>query len=258
MTDQYSTLFFCVAGFAVFFVALAKAGFGGMIGSMAMPFVASFSDITTAISVLLPTYIVMDVILAWVYRKSLPYSFLWPMAAAGIFGVFVAALFFRYVDIAYLAIFLGAMSFIIGVKFFVERAGQNTKNNAPIKPSNRNWTRMIGLNSATGFTSFFLMGESPIQMFLLPFRLAPQVYVALLIWFFFLVNIVKVPIALGMGIVTVDSLWVSAILLPIMPVGMLLGKHINQRILKEPFYVIIHILLVFLGIYLIASTLGQM
>ena len=126
-----------------------------------MPFVASFSDITTAISVLLPTYIVMDVILAWVYRKSVAYSFLWPMAAAGIFGVFVAALFFRYVDIAYLAIFLGAMSFIIGVKFFVERAGQNTKNNAPIKPSGRNWTRMIGLNRATGFTSFFLMGERP-------------------------------------------------------------------------------------------------
>jgi uncharacterized membrane protein YfcA len=165
VTDQYSTLFFCVAGFAVFFVALAKAGFGGIIGSMAMPFVASFSDITTAISVLLPTYIVMDMILAWVYRKSVAYSFLWPMATAGIFGVFVAALVFRYVDTTYLAFFLGAKSFIIGVKFFVERAAQNTKNNAPIKPSNRNWTRMIGLNSATGFTSFFLMGESPIQIF---------------------------------------------------------------------------------------------
>ena len=95
-------------------------------------------------------------------------------------------------------------------------------------------------------------------MFLLPFQLVPQVYVALLIWFFFLVNIVKVSTTLGMGIVTVDSLWVSAILPPIMPFGMLLGKHINQKIPKEPFYVIIHILLVFLGIYLIASTLGQM
>ena len=127
MTDQYSTLFFCVAGFAVFFVALAKAGFGGMIGYMAMPFVASFSDITTAISVLLPTYIVMDMILAWVYRKSVAYSFLWPMATAGIFGVFVAALVFRYVDIAYLAIFLGAMSFIIGMKFLLNEQVKTLK-----------------------------------------------------------------------------------------------------------------------------------
>lgn len=118
--------------------------------------------------------------------------------------------------------------------------------------------RLIGLNCATGFTSFFLMGEGPIQVFLLPFRLAPQVYVALLIWFFFLVNIVKVPIAFGMGLVTVDSLWIAAMLLPIMPLGMLVGKHINQRIPKEPFYVIIHILLVILGLYLVTSTVAQM
>ena len=84
MIGDYSIVFLGVAGFAVFFVALAKAGFGGMIASLAMPLVAAFSDITTAISVLLPTYIVMDIILAWVYRKSVPYAMLWPMAAAGI------------------------------------------------------------------------------------------------------------------------------------------------------------------------------
>ena len=47
-------LFYGVAGFAVFFVALAKAGFGGMIGSLGMPLVAAVSDIPTAISILLP------------------------------------------------------------------------------------------------------------------------------------------------------------------------------------------------------------
>lgn len=110
MTDQYSILFLGIA---------------------------AFSDITTAISVLLPTYIIMDVILAWVYRKSVPYALLWPMAAAGIVGVFLAALAFRYVDTTYLAIFFGAMSFVIGVKFFVARAGQNDKDNTPFGPPDR-------------------------------------------------------------------------------------------------------------------------
>lgn len=258
MTDEYSILFLGVAGFAVFFVALAKAGFGGMIASLAMPLVAAFSDITTAISVLLPTYIVMDIILAWIYRKNVPYGLLWPMAASGIVGVFLAALVFRSIDTSYLAIFLGVMSFVIGVKFFVVRMRRNAEPAASLDPSVRNWPRLIGLNGATGFTSFFLMGEAPIQMFLLPFRLAPQVYVALLIWFFFLVNIVKVPIAFGIGLVTIDSLWISALLLPIMPVGMFIGKHINQRIPKDPFYVVIHVLLVVLGIYLVTSTIARM
>ena len=258
MSDEYSILFLGVAGFAVFFVALAKAGFGGMIASLAMPLVAAFSDITTAISVLLPAYIVMDIILAWIYRKKVPYALLWPMAASGIVGVFIAALVFRSVDTNYLAIFLGIMSFVIGVKFFLVRARQKAEVETTLDPSVRNWPRLVGLNGATGFISFFLMGEAPIQMFLLPFRLAPQVYVALLIWVFFLVNIVKVPIVFAIGLVTIDSLWVSAMLLTIMPLGMLIGKRINQRIPKEPFYIVIHILLVILGIYLVSSTIAQM
>ena len=139
MIGDYSIVFLGVAGFAVFFVALAKAGFGGMIASLAMPLVAAFSDITTAISVLLPTYIVMDIILAWVYRKSVPYAMLWPMAAAGIVGVFIAAVVFRYIDTNYLAIFLGVMSFVIGVKFFIIRALQKSEVEAIVDPSARNW-----------------------------------------------------------------------------------------------------------------------
>ena len=181
MTADYSVLFLSVAAFAVFFVALAKAGFGGMIGSLAMPLVAAVSDIATAISVLLPTYIVMDVIVAWLYRKSAPFALLWPMTIAGVVGVCLAALFFRLVEPTYLAIFLGVMSLAIGTKFFVTRAGRNMRIDTALDPSSRDWPRLIGLNGASGFTSFFLMGEAPIQVFLLPFKLAPQVYVALLV-----------------------------------------------------------------------------
>ena len=229
-----------------------------MIGSLAMPLVAAVSDVATAISVLLPTYIVMDVIVAWLYRKSVPFALLWPMAIAGVVGVCLAALIFRLVEPTYLAIFLGAMSLVTGIKFFVARAGQNSHVDTPLDPSTRDWPRLIGLNGASGFTSFFLMGEAPIQVFLLPFKLAPQVYVALLVWFFFIVNGIKIPIVLGMGLVTIDSLWVSAMLLPIMPLGIVFGKYINTRLPKEPFYMVVHVLLIILGIYLIANALAQM
>ena len=120
------------------------------------------------------------------------------------------------------------------MKFFIIRALQKSEVEAIVDPSARNWPRLIGLNGATGFTSFFLMGEAPIQMFLLPFRLAPQVYVSLLIWYFFLINIVKVPIAFGIGLVTIDSLWVSACLLPIMPLGNVHRKADQQTHSKRP------------------------
>jgi uncharacterized membrane protein YfcA len=225
-----------------------------MIGSLAMPLVAAVSDIPTAISVLLPTYVVMDLIVAWIYRKQVPFALLWPMALAGVGGVAIAALIFRLVDTTCLAFLLGFISMVLGVRFFATRGNQANLTPMP-HAILRRWPRTAVLNGASGFTSFFLMGEAPVQVYLLPFRLAPQTYVAVLVWFFFIVNWVKIPIVLGMGIVTSDSLWISAMLLPIMPVGILIGKFIATRIPKEPFYVVIHILLIVLGAYLLSTPL---
>ncbi|MFZ3581796.1 sulfite exporter TauE/SafE family protein [Loktanella sp. DJP18] len=248
-----SLLFFAVAGFAVFFVALAKAGFGGMIGSLGMPLVASVSDIQTAITILLPTYVVMDLIVAVIYRKSVPFALLWRMALAGIAGVLLAAYMFQSVNPDLVAILLGIISLLLGLRFFRDRVAGGGPV-LPATPDHRwRWRRGVILNGASGFTSFFLMGEAPVQAFVLPLRLAPQVYVALLVWFFFIVNWIKIPIVLSMGLVTIDSLWISALLLPIMPVGILVGKFIATRIRREPFYVIVHVLLIALGCYLIAS-----
>jgi uncharacterized membrane protein YfcA len=179
------------------------------------------------------------------------------MAASGVAGVILAAIVFRLVETNYLAIFLGVMSLVIGVKFFVQKARNGQKVIPVPDPTIRNWPRIIGLNGASGFTSFFLMGEAPIQLFMLPFRLAPQVYVAVLVWFFAIINWTKIPIVLAIGIVTIDSLWVSLMLLPIMPLGIMFGKYISSRLPKEPFYVVVHLLLMILGSYLILNALHQ-
>jgi uncharacterized membrane protein YfcA len=71
------------------------------------------------------------------------------------------------------------------------------------------------------------------------------------------VNAVKVPIVIGMGIVTLDSIWISALLLPVMPFGIFFGKYINSRLPKEPFYVVVHVLLIILGVYLMANASTQ-
>lgn len=248
---DYSILFLCVSAFAVFFVALAKAGFGGILGSLAMPLVAAFSDITTAIGVLLPAFIAIDLVVVWLYRKDVPIKLLWPMALSGVVGVAIAGLAFRFIDASYLALFLGVMSLVLGAGFFLKKTEPVPIQHDPYK---RDWPRLVGWNSASGFTSFFLMGGPPIQMYLLPLRLPPKVYVSLLVWFFFIVNWSKMPIVLSMGVVTWDTLWVSALLLPILPLGIAIGKYLNSRIPKEPFYRIVHILLCILGLYLIATA----
>jgi len=75
-----------------------------------------------------------------------------------------------------------------------------------------------------------------------------------MVWFFAIVNTAKLPVMVGLGFITRDTLLLSALFLPVMPLGIWAGKWINSRIPKEPFYVIVHILLLVLGLYLIASA----
>lgn len=252
--ESVSVIFLSVSLFAVFFVALAKAGFGGMIGSLAMPLVATVSDIQTAISVLLPTYVVMDLFIAWTYRKSVPYNFLWPMAISGIIGVIIAAFVFALIDPEYLSFLLGTMSLAIGLNFIFKRITNRQKHIISKDPNEREWIRLMGLNGASGFSSFFLMGEAPVQMFILPYKLPPKVFVATLVWFFCIINWAKVPVVIQLGLISRETLWISLLLFPAMPFGIYLGKKINDTIPKEPFYFIIHVLLLLIGGFLIFQS----
>ena len=252
--ESVSVIFLLVSLFAVFFVALAKAGFGGMIGSLAMPLVATVSDIQTAISVLLPTYVVMDLFVAWTYRKSVPFNFLWPMAISGIIGVIIAAFVFTLIDPEYLSFLLGTMSLAIGLNFIFKRITNRQKHTISKDPNEREWIRLMGLNGASGFSSFFLMGEAPVQMFILPYKLPPKVFVATLVWFFCIINWAKIPVVIQLGLISRETLGISLLLFPAMPFGIYLGKKINDTIPKEPFYFIIHVLLLMIGGFLIFQS----
>lgn len=252
MIADQSVLFLAVMAFCVFFVGLAKAGFGGMIGSLAMPLAAAVSDPFTAISVLLPTYVVMDLILMVVYRKSVRFDLLWPMAVTGLVGVSIGAVFFQSFEIWLLQSMLGAISIAAALNFARTRWLTQGKEQ-PATPPRHIWPRAAGVAGSSGFLSFFLMGEAPAQLFLLPYRLMPVIYVATMVWFFAIMNAAKIPIMVTFGMVTPQTLILSLCFLPVMPLGLWAGNRISTRIPKDPFYILIHILLLGLGVCLIVQ-----
>ena len=251
MIAETSLLFLGVAAFAVFFVGVAKAGFGGMIGALAMPMVAAVSDIVTAIAVLLPTYVAIDLVVAWLYRREVRWDILVPMATAGVLGVAVGGIAFQALDPRILQVMLGCLSIWGAVQFALRRRRTGP---LPPLPDPRNWPRALGWGGTSGALSYVLAADAPAQFYLLPFRLAPAMHVAILVWFFAVVNWAKLPVMVGLGYITLDTLKLSVLFVPVMPLGIWVGKRINDRIPKEPFYIIVHILLLVLGVYLIATA----
>ena len=88
----------------------------------------------------------------------------------------------------------------------------------------RVWVRaplFCGLSGLASFVS--LTGGIAAQVFLLPHALARQAFVGTMSVYFFVINIVKLPFYAELDLIRPETLYLSAWLLPVIPVGVFWG-----------------------------------
>ncbi|HRM70109.1 MAG TPA: sulfite exporter TauE/SafE family protein, partial [Thauera phenylacetica] len=91
--------------------------------------------------------------------------------------------------------------------------------------------------AGAGFTSTLAhAGGPPIMAYLLSRGLPKERFVATSVFFFTAINLAKLPFYLGIGLFSRDTLLMSAMLLPLVPVGVWLGLHLLRRIPERPFF----------------------
>ena len=83
----------------------------------------------------------------------------------------------------------------------------------------------------SGFTSFIShAGSPPMLQFMLPLGLEPRMFVGTMNWFFATINYAKwLPYAM-LGLIDLKNAGTSAVLLPVIPVGFLLGFFVLRKI----------------------------
>lgn len=93
---------------------------------------------------------------------------------------------------------------------------------------------------AAGFASTVANAAGPIMsMYLLTRRLSKEQFVATGAWFFFVVNLAKVPVYIWYGLFSVKSLLFDAILAPVVICGGLAGLWLIHRIPQRVFEILI-------------------
>ena len=108
-----------------------------------------------------------------------------------------------------------------------------------------------GLSGISSFVS--LSGGIPAQIFLLPHGLARQSFVGTLCIYFFVINIMKIPLYIELGIFSESSLKISFWLLLVIPIGVYIGKWLNSNMSDQIFYDISHLFLLLMGTKLLIS-----
>ena len=248
--------FWLIAGIAVIFVGIAKAGFGGGVGAISTPLMALLLPVAEAAALLLPLMILADQIAVYKYRGKSDKKTMWLTLPAAIIGIGIGWLVFDlFVSRERLMkIYIGIIALLF-VTFQLTRDYIFNQLDGVRPP---NWTGAL-LGTTAGFTSTIAhVGGPPFQIYVIPQKLNRDIYVGTNAWFFWAVNLAKLIPFWFLGLLTVGNLTTTILLIPFVILGVFIGVWLNQKVRQEVFNAIIYGIMIVTGTQLIlgVSLLG--
>ena len=244
ITDPW---FYAVAIPAVLLFGISKGGFGGGLGTAAVPLMALVISPVQAAAILLPILCIMDLVAMWKFRGK----WLWPelkmLLPASLLGILAGTLLFEYMSVSVVRLIVGVVAISFTLHYWVNK---KRSSGADLPHYPRSYALLGG--SVTGFTSFVAhSGGPPISMYLLRRPLDRTEFAGTTILFFAVVNYVKLIPYAWLGQFDSDNLATSAALVVLAPIGVLIGAWLHKRVTDRFFFGMVYVLLFAVGLKLI-------
>jgi uncharacterized membrane protein YfcA len=216
---------------AAMLVGYAKTAVNG-VASIAIVIFAAILPAKESTGTLLPLLIAGDLMAIWVYRRHADWSLIARLLPWILVGLIVGALFVARVD-------NHVMRVAIGVLLLVLLAAQvvSSRRTADVEPDHRAHPLLASATgTGTGFATMVANASGPIMtLYLLASGYAVVELVGAAAWLFFIVNLIKVPFSIGLGLLHPGSVAVDALLLPALGLGGWLGAITITHISRQQF-----------------------
>lgn len=233
---------------AAFFVGLSKGGLPA-VAMLSVPLLSLTMSPLVAAVLLLPIYILSDMVSVWLYRRQFSLANVKLLIPAGLCGVLIGWATATVVSDRMVSLFIGVM----GISFclYTWSKGKHDTPAAPVSvPKGLFW------GTLSGFTSFIShAGAPPFQIYILPQRLPKMVFAGTTTLVFTAVNLAKIIPYSNLYPYTEATLKVSALLLPVAALGTVVGKQLIQRLSEKWFFLAVQIALFLISIRLVISAL---
>lgn len=236
-------------------ILLAIAGMVVGVSKTALPgantvSIAIFAAILPARSstgALLLLLIVGDIFALLTYRRHAHWPTLLRLAPAVVAGIALGAVFLAFASNTVVRPVIGGILLLmVGVTMWRRR-----RTSAAPEGSAQLGTT-LGYGALGGFTTMVANAGGPVMsMYFLAMRTPVKVFLGTAAWFFAIVNIVKVPVLAGMGLLTLPVMLMDAVLVPTVVLGALFGRWLIPRIDQALFERIVLILTILGAAYLL-------
>lgn len=242
--------FYLFAVPAVILIGLSKGGFAGL-GALGTPLVALGAGPVAGAAILLPILIVQDLVAVLAFRRTWDSSIVATMLPGAVLGIVLGYGLAAWVSTDAVMLALGLISILFGAyRLWAESLGK-----AVAATPSRLSGSLFGI--ATGFTSQIAhAGGPPFQMWVMPQRLARDVFIGTNAIFFALLNWLKVPAYAALGQFTPQNMLASLALLPVAVAASLAGVFLVRKVATQQFYVVVYLLMIAAGAKLVLDGLG--
>jgi len=229
------------AALAVITIGLAKAGFGGSVGIIAVPLMAASMRTDLAVGVMLPILIAGDAFSLIPHRKHAHGPTLRPLLIGLLFGVAAGALAWwklrntqHLVDILNLGI--GGLCLAL----VAYQLAQLVRARPIVGKGSTGFGVLAG--AAAAFVSTIAHSAGPVvTLYLLALKVGKKRLVGSMVLFFTILNLVKVPVFLGLDLITLQTMTASLWLVAFIPIGVAIGYWMHHRVPERPFTVTLYV-----------------
>jgi uncharacterized membrane protein YfcA len=244
-----SALLYLAGSIAAFLVGLSKGGLG-LLGALGVPILALVISPVRAAAVLLPVYVVSDMIGLWMYRRDFSRENLRLLIPAGTAGIAIGWATASYVSDRGVGLFVG----LIGLGFCANTWRLRRRVPAPHRADP---VRGIFWGTIMGFTSFVShSGAPPFQVFVIPQRLPKMTYAGTSTIVFAVINALKLIPYAALGQLSAGNLRIAAVLALPALVGTQIGIGLVRVLPQERYYLVVMMLLLIVSVRLIAKAAG--
>lgn len=208
-------------------VGVSKTGLPG-ISTVSIAIFAAILPARESTAAVLLLLIVGDVFALLSYRRHADIPTLLKLIPAVIIGLGAGALFLALADDSWVRRSIGVILLvIIGFTLWRRRSASMNAAGAAAR---------FGYGSLGGFTTMVANAGGPVMsMYFLAARFPVKAFLGTAAWFFAMINLVKVPISISLGLLTIETLLLALMFAPGVVVGAFIGRWIAARIRQQAF-----------------------
>lgn len=215
---------------AAFCIGLTKAGFSGfsLVAILLMARVFPPKESTGAV---LPMLILADLMAIGLYRRHVDWRELRSLLPTTLLGLLAGGILLDRIPGAVFGRVLGWLILAMMLLLIWQRTDRRILKAVLEHPALANFSGCVA-----GLTTMLANAGGPAMTFhLLARNFDKMAFVGTCAWFFFFTNLAKVPISLGLGLITRSSLLFDLVLLPLITLGMASGRFLLGRV-SQPLF----------------------